>query len=88
VTRKWSKHELVECVLRTIRALLRVGDDFTSETDLLAYGLDSLRLAELLLALEEETGIWIDERLLTPENLANAERLAACVYEQMSGAGA
>jgi acyl carrier protein len=80
----WSKAELVALVVGAIRDLLRVGDDFTAETDLIASGLDSLTLTQLLLAVEEQTGVWVDERQLTPQNLANAERLAACVYEQMT----
>ncbi len=85
----WSKAELVALVVGAIRDLLRVGDDFTAETDLIASGLDSLTLTQVLLAVEEQTGVWVDERELTPQNLANAERLAACVYEQMaSGARA
>jgi acyl carrier protein len=88
VAKTWTRAELVEYVVHAIRDLLRVGDDFTAETDLIASGLDSLTLTQLLLALEEETGVWVDERRLTPQNLASAERLATCVFEQMAnGAG-
>ncbi len=83
MTKEWTQAELVECVLHAIRELLRVGDDFTAETDLIASGLDSLTLTQLLLAVEEATGIWVDERHLTPQNLASAASLAACVHEQM-----
>ena len=86
MAKKWTKSELVAFVLQAIRDFLHVGDDFTAETDLIASGLDSLTLTQLLLAVEEQTGIWVDERQLTPHNLANAERLAACVYEQMASA--
>ena len=89
VSKEWTQEELVECVVHAVRDLLRVGDDFTAQTDLIASGLDSLTLTQLLLALEEQTGVWVDERRLTPQNLASAERLAACVFEQMAnGAGA
>jgi acyl carrier protein len=37
-----------------------------------------------MLAIEDRTGIWVDEGRLTPENLRSAETLAACVYEQMA----
>jgi acyl carrier protein len=37
-----------------------------------------------MLAIEDRTGIWVDESRLTPENLRSAESLAACVYEQLA----
>ena len=33
--------------------------------------------------LEETTGVWVDESLLTPENLESAESLATLVFEQL-----
>ena len=51
----------------------------TPASNLVEAGLDSLAVTQLLLALEESTGIWVDESLLTPENLASADALAACV---------
>jgi acyl carrier protein len=67
-------------VLRT--ELLEVGDEFTPESNLVDSGLSSLAVVQLLLAVEEQTGIWVDEAELTPENLATTKTLAACVYEQ------
>jgi hypothetical protein len=37
-----------------------------------------------MLAIEEATGVWTDESLLTPENLETAETLAASIYEYVS----
>ena len=37
----------------------------------------------LLLAIEESTGVWVDESLLTEKTLASAETLAACVHDQL-----
>ena len=34
-----------------------------------------------MLSIEDATGVWVDESLLTPENLKTAETLAACVHE-------
>ncbi len=82
-TRDWTQAELVECIVDSLRQLLSVGADFSPASDLVAAGLDSLAVTQLMLAIEDRTGIWIDESRLTPETLRNAETLAACVYEQM-----
>ena len=39
-----------------------------------------------MLAIEESTGVWVDESLLTEETLASAESLAACVHGQLAAA--
>ena len=80
----WTHPELVACVVDSVRQLLSVSADFSSQSDLVAAGLDSLAVTQLMLAIEDRTGIWIDEGRLTPENLRSAETLAACVYEQMA----
>jgi len=77
-----SRAELVRIIFDILRTqLLSVGSEFTERSSLVDAGLDSLAVTQLLLAIEETTGVWVDESLLTPENLANAESLAACVYE-------
>lgn len=82
-----SREELVGIVYDILRnQLLQVGDDFTPRSGLVESGLDSLAVTQLLLAIEESTGIWVDESLLTPENLQSAETLAACVHA-LQGAG-
>ena len=83
-TKDWTRAQLVECVLESVRQLLAVGADFNPQSDLVAAGLDSLAVTQLMLAIEERTGIWIDESRLTPNNLRSAETLAACVYEQLA----
>ncbi len=85
-TKDWTQTELVECVVDSVRELLSLGADFSPQSDLVAAGLDSLAVTQLMLAIEDRTGIWVDESLLTPENLRSAETLAACVYEQMAAA--
>lgn len=76
-----SREQLVALVLEIVRGeLLAVGPDFSARSNLVEAGLDSLALTQLLLALEERTGIWVDESLLTPENLESAETLADCVH--------
>jgi acyl carrier protein len=71
---------LIYDVLRS--ELLEVGEDFTPQSNLLDAGLSSLAVVQLLLSVEEQTGIWMDESQLTPENLESAEALARCVYAQ------
>jgi len=77
----WTLETLEERVYAILRNdLLSVADDFTPDSDLVAAGLDSMAVTQLMLAIEESTGVWVDESLLTPENLASARSLAACVY--------
>jgi acyl carrier protein len=77
-----SRAELVQIIFDIVRTqLLSVGSEFTQQSSLVDAGLDSLAVTQLLLAIEEATGIWVDESRLTPETLASAESLAACVEE-------
>jgi len=63
--------------------ILAVDESFTPESNLIEAGLDSLALTQLMLAIEETTGIWIDESLLTEETLASVLSLSALVHEQL-----
>lgn len=65
------------------KELLAGSTDFTPQKNLVAAGLDSLALTQLLLHIEETTGVWIDESALTPENLASTEALARCVHAEL-----
>lgn len=76
----WDRESLTQRIFEILRdEILEVDARFTPRSSLVEAGLDSLAVTQLLLALEESTGIWVDEGLLTPENLASAEALAACV---------
>ncbi len=80
----WTHEKLTARVFEILRdELLEVGEEFTPRSDLVGAGLDSLAVTQLMLAIEESTGVWVDESLLTPENLETAETLAACVHEQL-----
>jgi len=80
----WNPETLSQRVFEILRdEILDVGDDFTPKSDLVEMGLDSLAVTQLMLSIEESTGIWVDESLLTPENLETAEALARCVHTQM-----
>jgi len=82
----WTRERLTELVHRILRdELLSVGPEFTPTSNLVAAGLDSLAVTQLMLSVEEATGVWVDESLLTPENLENAETLAACIHAQLEG---
>jgi acyl carrier protein len=80
----WTREALTERVYQILREdLLSVGEEFTPRSSLIEAGLDSLAVTQLLLAIEESTGVWVDESLLTEETLASAESLAACVHAQI-----
>jgi len=80
----WTRDRLAELIHRILRDdLLSVGRDFTPRSNLIEAGLDSLAVTQLMLSIEETTGVWVDESLLTPENLASSETLAACVHEHL-----
>lgn len=64
--------------------ILSPGEDFTPRSNLVEAGLDSLAVTQLLLGVEERTGVWVDDSLLTPENLESAETLAALVCGQLT----
>jgi acyl carrier protein len=85
---RWTKAEITRCVVAALAELVALAPDFGPSSDLHAVGLDSLAVTQLMLAIEESTGVWIDESLLTPENLATAETLAACIHEQLHGGSA
>jgi acyl carrier protein len=81
----WTHEALTQRVYEILRNdLLAVGDDFTPESDLVAAGLDSLAVTQLMLAIEESTGVWVDASLLTEEALASSVSLAAQVHAQLT----
>ncbi|HJO24255.1 MAG: hypothetical protein CMJ98_13935 [Planctomycetes bacterium] len=80
------REEITRVVFEILRdEILTPGNEFTPHSNLVAAGLDSLAVTQLLLSVEERTGIWIDDSLLTPENLESAETLGALVFQQSSG---
>jgi acyl carrier protein len=84
---EWTLEALVERVHGIVRdEILAVDGDFGPRSNLIEAGLDSLAVTQLLLCIEESTGVWVDESLLTPENLESSVTLAALVYEQLQGA--
>jgi acyl carrier protein len=81
----WTHEALTQRVYEILRNdLLAVGDEFTPESDLVAAGLDSLAVTQLMLAIEESTGVWVDASLLTEEALASSASLAAQVHAQLT----
>ena len=82
-----TREELIQRVFEVLRdEILDPPDSFSPRSNLVEAGLDSLAVTQLLLSVEESTGIWVDEGLLTPENLESAETLAALVHSQLPGA--
>lgn len=82
----FTRESLTECIFEILRdEILSADSAFNVQSNLVDSGLDSLAVTQLMLSIEERTGIWVDEGLLTPENLATAETLAALVHEQLPG---
>ena len=79
-----SREEVIQRVFEILRDdILTVGEDFTQRSNLVKAGLDSLAVTQLMLAIEESTGVWVDEGWLTPENLDSAETLGVLVHTQL-----
>jgi acyl carrier protein len=82
----WTRERLTELIHRILRDdLLTPEGEFTPKSNLIDSGLDSLAVTQLMLAIEEATGVWADESLLTPENLETSETLAASIHEYVAG---
>jgi len=82
MSNSWTVEEIADRVCEILRDdLIEVGDDFSPSSGLIESGLDSLALTQLLLAIQETTGVWVDEGLLTPEVLASSLSLATCVHD-------
>lgn len=64
--------------------ILSSRSDFSARSNLIDAGLDSLAVTQLMLSIEELTDVWLDESLLTPENLESAETLAALIHERLA----
>jgi len=82
-----TREDMVECVFAILRdEILTAGEGFTPQSNLVDNGLDSLAVTQLMLSIEEQVGVWLDESLLTPENLESAESLAEIVHSQLVAA--
>jgi acyl carrier protein len=79
---EWTRERLAELIHKILRDdILSAAEEFTASSNLVEAGVDSLAVTQLMLSIEDATGVWVDESLLTPENLKTAETLAACVHE-------
>ena len=80
-----SPEAMTQIVFQILRdEILSAGEDFTPQSNLVDSGLDSLAVTQLLLSVEERTGVWVDDSLLTPENLETTESLAALVCAELA----
>jgi acyl carrier protein len=80
----WTVEKIAEQICEILRDdLIEVADDFSPTSGLIESGLDSLALTQLLLAIQETTGVWVDESWLTPEVLATSVSLATCVHDNL-----
>ena len=82
---EWTRDALAKVIFEILRdELLSVDESFTPASNLVEAGLDSLAVTQLMLSIEERTGVWVDESLLTPEILETAETLADCVHAELA----
>lgn len=82
MSREVTREELEQRIFDIVReGVLSVDDAFTKESNLIEAGLDSLALTQLMLAIEESTGVWVDESLLTEETLESVVTLSALVHQ-------
>lgn len=80
-----TREEIEQRIFDIVRHdILSVDESFTKESNLIEAGLDSLALTQLMLAIEENTGVWVDESLLTEETLTNVKTLSALVHESLA----
>ena len=85
MTQPPSREELEQRIFDIVRQdILSVDDTFTKETNLIEAGLDSLALTQLMLAIEESTGVWVDESLLNEETLASVVTLSELVHRTIA----
>lgn len=78
----WTREDLVGMVADILETeVLRSDLDLDRTSGLEESGLDSLKLTQVLLSVEERTGLWLDEENLTPENLETVGTLADCIYD-------
>jgi len=80
-----TREDVIARVFGILRdEILTVDDGFTPQSNLVDSGLESLGLTQAMLAIEEQTGIWVDESLLTPEHLETSETLGDLVHSQLA----
>ncbi len=80
-----SIEELTAKIFGILRdEILTAENGFSVRSNLIDAGLDSLSVTQLMLSIEELTGVWLDESLLTPKNLESAETLSALVHERIA----
>ncbi len=77
---EWDRPALESLLLETLEEeILETSGELGPDSSLEESGLDSLGLTQLLLRVEEETGLWLDDRYLTPEHLRTVRTLASCI---------
>lgn len=76
----WNRAEIEDLLIETLEEeILGRSEPLSPGTGLEEAGLDSLGLTQLLLRVEEATGLWLEDRYLTPEHLSTVRTLAECI---------
>jgi acyl carrier protein len=81
----WTYEEVEAGLLEIIRSQKQLDDTFTSQSDLVAAGLDSLTMVRILIGVEEKFGVWLEGDALNRENLRNVEVMARSLKAVLDG---
>lgn len=83
--KNWTLETVEDEVFRIVKDEKQLSNDFTKSTSLEAVGMDSLSLVRILVAIDNNIGVWLEGGALTPENLRDVKSLAASVQHQING---
>ena len=75
-----------EDLIEIVREVLDTEETLTPQSDLFAAGLDSMGIMQLLLAIEDYSGVAMDPADLSRENFSTAAKIAALVAEKKAAA--
>jgi len=70
---------LEDRILHIVRTVKRLDERFDATTPFAEVGLDSLARVRILVAIDQQLGVWVEAEALPPENLRDVACLAACV---------
>ena len=75
-----------EDLIEIVREVLDTEETLTPQCDLFAAGLDSMGIMQLLLAIEDYSGVAMDPADLSRENFSTTAKIAALVAEKKAAA--
>ena len=80
-----TKSEIEQQLLEFVkREILPRSQNLSVASDLVEEGFDSLSLVNLLLFVEKRHGVWISEKAITKDAIANIANLAETVLKHLN----